>query len=64
MVDGVFFFASELKAILRYEGFPREVDESVIDRYFTYLYIPSPSTIFRAAKKLPPAIISRWRRRR
>jgi asparagine synthase (glutamine-hydrolysing) len=54
MVDGVFFFASELKAILQYEGFPREVDESVLDQYFTYLYIPSPSTIFRAAKKLPP----------
>jgi asparagine synthase (glutamine-hydrolysing) len=53
-VDGVFFFASELKAILQYEYFPREIDEAVLDYYFTYLYVPSPSTIFRAAKKLPP----------
>jgi asparagine synthase (glutamine-hydrolysing) len=53
-VDGRFFFASELKAILQYEYFPREVDDSVLDYYFTYLHVPSPFTIFRFAKKLPP----------
>ena len=53
-VDGVFFFASELKAILQYESFPREIDDSLLSYYFTYLYVPSPWAIFRAAKKLQP----------
>jgi asparagine synthase (glutamine-hydrolysing) len=53
-VDGVFWFASELKAMLQYEFFPREMDESLLGYYFTYLYIPSPWTIFKAARKLQP----------
>jgi asparagine synthase (glutamine-hydrolysing) len=53
-VDGVFFFASELKAILQYEYFPREVNDGILRQYLTLLYIPSPSTIFRASRKLQP----------
>ena len=53
-VGGVFIFASELKSILQYEYFPREVNESVLGYFFTYLYVPSPQTIFSTAKKLPP----------
>jgi asparagine synthase (glutamine-hydrolysing) len=53
-IDGIFFFASELKAILRYEYFPRVVDAQVLRQYLALLYIPSPSTIFRASRKLKP----------
>jgi asparagine synthase (glutamine-hydrolysing) len=53
-IDGTLFFASEMKSLLQYERFPREVDDSLLDYYFTYLYVPSPLCFFRAARKLPP----------
>lgn len=53
-VGSIFFFASELKAILQYEDFPRELADSLLSTYFTFLYVPSPWTIFRAARKLQP----------
>jgi len=53
-VDGVFLFASELKSILQFEGFKRKINFTALDHYFTYLYIPSPLTIFEGAQKLLP----------
>ncbi|MBN1794161.1 MAG: asparagine synthase (glutamine-hydrolyzing) [Candidatus Omnitrophica bacterium] len=48
-------FASELKAILQDEAVPRSVDMNAIDLFLTYLCVPSPLTILRSVKKLPPA---------
>jgi len=48
-------FASELKGILRYPGVPRAIDPLALDDYLTYLYIPSPKTIFQGIHKLRPA---------
>lgn len=53
---GAFAFASEiggLRALL--PGLARDIDPIAIDHYFTYRYIPSPLTAFRAVRKLPPA---------
>lgn len=48
-------FASELKAILQNPSFPRELDWEALRDYLTFLYVPSPRTIFRGIRKLPPA---------
>ncbi len=47
-------FASELKALLLDPACPREVDLEALALYLTFLYIPSPVTIFRGIRKLPP----------
>jgi asparagine synthase (glutamine-hydrolysing) len=47
-------FASEIKALLEDETVSREIDFSALDAYFTYSYIPSPLTIFKAIRKLEP----------
>jgi asparagine synthase (glutamine-hydrolysing) len=52
--DGRISFASELKALQRQPGFPREVDRDALHAYLAFNSIPAPLTIFRAAKKLLP----------
>src|SRR2546423_144087 len=53
--EGRLIFASEIKGILSYPGFPREVDYEAIHEYLTFQYVPSPMTAFRGIRKLPPA---------
>jgi asparagine synthase (glutamine-hydrolysing) len=58
---GTISFASELWALLADDEISREVDPIAIDRFFTYTYVPSPFSAFRAVRKLPPASLLRWR---
>ena len=51
--DGCFFFASEIKALLSYPGFPREIDETALFHYLTFFSTPAPSTLFQKIRKLP-----------
>ena len=53
-VDGRLLFASELKAILTYPSFPGRVDAAAVGLYLQYGYVPSPLTIYKDARKLPP----------
>lgn len=54
--DGRFFaFASEIKSILCIPGINREPDVIALDHYFKYGFIPSPRTVYKRVKKLPPA---------
>jgi asparagine synthase (glutamine-hydrolysing) len=53
--DGCLRFASELKAFLVDERFPRRVDPEALRLFLRYGYVPSPFSIYAAAKKLPPA---------
>jgi len=55
--NGRFVFASEIKAILEYDGVEREVDYQALLYFMTFLYIPCPFTIFKGIRKLPPAHI-------
>lgn len=50
-----FAFASELHALTALPDFDATIDAEAIASYLAFLYVPSPETIYRAAKKLPPA---------
>lgn len=52
--DGTLLFGSELKSLLAYPDFPREIDDCAVEEYFAYGYVPEPRTIFNGARKLPP----------
>jgi len=49
-----FVFASELKAILEYEGIKREVDLGALNEFFTYRYVPGERTLIENIYKLLP----------
>jgi len=48
-------FASELKAILQDPDVPRELDWDALKEFLIFNYVPTPRTIFRGIRKLPPA---------
>jgi asparagine synthase (glutamine-hydrolysing) len=51
---GELIFASEIKALLEWDGISRDVDFEALDSYLTWQYIPAPLTIFRSVRKLLP----------
>ena len=53
-VGGVLYFASEMKALLQYPDFPRDIDTDGVAAFFSLSYIPAPHTIFKNIRKLPP----------
>ena len=53
-------FASELKSLLEDPGFPRDIDPRALSAYLAFNSIPSPLTIFSAARKLPPGSMLLW----
>jgi asparagine synthase (glutamine-hydrolysing) len=59
---GRIVFASELKALLALPAsiVPRALDPRGLDQYLTYGYVPHPSTILEAVRKLPPAHYAIW----
>jgi asparagine synthase (glutamine-hydrolysing) len=54
---GNLYFASELKALRLVPGVCGGLDPAALDRYFTYLYIPAPLTIYSGVKKLEPGSV-------
>jgi asparagine synthase (glutamine-hydrolysing) len=55
--DGVFVFASELKAILAHPAIPRRLDTVALNQYLSLEYVPTPRTIFENVKKLFPGSV-------
>lgn len=53
-INGRLLFASEIKAILAYPGFPRRVNFEALNQLLTYNYIPAPLTAFRDIHELLP----------
>ncbi len=51
---GTFAFGSELKALLADPTMPREVDPRALHAYLTLQYVPSPDSILKGVRKLPP----------
>jgi asparagine synthase (glutamine-hydrolysing) len=58
--NGDFLFASEIKAILAANKQKREIDYESLHHYLSLRFIPSPQTLLRSIKKLPPAHILIW----
>jgi asparagine synthase (glutamine-hydrolysing) len=58
--DGALLFGSELKCILQYPRFPRQIDLEAIHHYLTLQYVPDPWTGFAGIRKLPPAHRLMW----
>ena len=51
--DGVFYFASEVKALL--QALPRpSLRHDALPQYLTFLWVPEPETLFDGIRKLPP----------
>jgi asparagine synthase (glutamine-hydrolysing) len=59
---GVVSFASELKALLAFPGVARQLDTAALAGYLTYRYVPSPATLVRGVRKLPPGHCATWQR--
>lgn len=55
--DGSLFFGSELKAMRVHSSFDHEIDRDALALLLRYGYIPSPHTIYRIARKVPPGTI-------
>lgn len=50
--DGSVVFASELKAIMKYPDFEKQINDEILGNYFVKLYIAAPYTIFKNTYKL------------
>ncbi len=55
-------WGSEIKALLQDKSVRREVDRESLHHYLTYLYVPSPRTMFAGIHKLPPGHRLVWER--
>ncbi len=54
ILENLFLFSSEIKALLSVPSCPREVDLKSLGKLFALRYVPSPDTLFRDIKKLTP----------
>ena len=50
-------FASEAKALLSLPGMKAELDSAALSSYLRLGYVPSPQSMFRGMRKLPPATL-------
>ena len=53
--NGVFLFASEIKAFLKHPSFKVEVNFSALNEYFTFQNVFTYNTLFAGVTMLPPA---------
>ena len=53
-------FASEIKSLLVTARVDASVDDSAIQDYLLYRYVPAPRTLFRNIAKLPPGSYAVW----
>jgi asparagine synthase (glutamine-hydrolysing) len=56
--DGLFLFASEIKALLSHPAVSRSVDWTALHHYLAFGYTPADRSIFDGIAKLPPAHIA------
>ncbi len=54
-IDGTLVFGSELKPLLLHPKVGRTLDSEALGHYLALRTIPSPLSVFREVKKLPPA---------
>jgi asparagine synthase (glutamine-hydrolysing) len=54
VLGGKLIFASEIKALLEYEGLSPSPNLRAISDYLAYRFVPGPETLFEGVRKLPP----------
>jgi len=52
--DGLLLFASELRALVAYPGFPRRLDHEALSQYLCLEYVPAPGSLIEGVRKLEP----------
>lgn len=52
--DGALIFASEVKAILAYPGFPRRLNRGAVTSYLNFRYVVGEQTFFEGIRQLSP----------
>lgn len=57
LVKNKLIFASEIKAILRHPAVSKDVNEEAFFHYLSFLFTPSPLTLFKGIYKVPTATI-------
>ena len=57
---GQLVFASEIKAILAYEGVETGVDLEAVWHYLSFRYVPGPMTLFKGIRKIQPGHWAVW----
>ncbi len=55
--DGLFLFASELKAFVEHPGWTPEIDRDALAAFARLSYVPSPMCIWKGAHKLEPGTV-------
>lgn len=50
-----FIFSSEIKSIVKWKGFKKEISIPAIEHFLLYRFIPVPITIWKNVSKIPPA---------
>jgi len=58
--QGAFFFASEIKALLRMPGVRAEADPTAVRDYLAYRHVPGPRTLVRGVRKITPGSYTLW----
>ena len=53
-IDGHFVFASEIKSILAFPGYKREVNRLALEQYLSFQYSALEETFFKGIYKLMP----------
>ena len=51
--DGEFVFGSEIKSLLAFPGYKKEINQDALLKYLTFGYVPAPLSIFKNIYKLP-----------
>lgn len=52
--NGIFLFASELKAFFGFPGFEKQIDPTSVYQFLQYSFVPAPYAIFKNTCKLEP----------
>ena len=54
VVNKQLVFASEMKALLEHPSIERRIDFVALNEYLSFEYVPTPRTIFKGIRRLPP----------
>lgn len=61
MVDGSLVFASEIKAILKYPGYRKELNEEAMEQFLSFQYSAMEESFFKGIYQLPPGSSLHWK---